>query len=54
MSVAEPTTLGLIAPHGGSLVNLMLPAAEQQAVKASASRMLLGGGQHQEIGRAHV
>ena len=40
MSVAEPTTLGLIAPHGGSLVNLMLPAAEQQAVKASASRML--------------
>ncbi len=40
MSVAEPTTLGLIAPHGGSLVNLMVPAAEQQAVKASASRML--------------
>jgi len=40
MSVAEPSTLGLIAPHGGSLVNLMLPAAEQQAVKASASRML--------------
>jgi len=40
MSVAEPTTLALIAPHGGSLVNLMLPAAEQQAVKASASRML--------------
>jgi sulfate adenylyltransferase len=40
MSVAEPTTLGLIAPHGGSLVNLMVPAAEQQAVKASASRMV--------------
>ena len=40
MSVAEPSTLGLIAPHGGSLVNLMVPAAEQQAVKASASRML--------------
>jgi sulfate adenylyltransferase len=40
MSVTEPTTLGLIAPHGGSLVNLMVPAAEQQAVKASASRML--------------
>jgi sulfate adenylyltransferase len=40
MSVAEPTTLGLIAPHGGSLVNLMVPAAEQQAVRASASRML--------------
>ena len=40
MSVAEPSTLGLIAPHGGSLVNLMVPAAEQQAVKVSASRML--------------
>jgi sulfate adenylyltransferase len=40
MSVAEPSTLGLIAPHGGSLVNLMVPAAEQQAVKASASRTL--------------
>jgi sulfate adenylyltransferase len=40
MSVAEPTTLGLIAPHGGSLVNLMVPAAERQAVRASASRML--------------
>jgi sulfate adenylyltransferase len=40
MSVAEPSTLGLIAPHGGSLVSLMVPAAEQQAVKASASRML--------------
>jgi sulfate adenylyltransferase len=40
MSVAEPSTLGLIDPHGGSLVDLMVPAAEQQAVKASASRML--------------
>jgi sulfate adenylyltransferase len=40
MSVAEPSTLGLIAPHGGSLVNLMVPAAERQAVKASVSRML--------------
>jgi len=29
---------GLIAPHGGSLVDLMVTAAEQEAVKASATK----------------
>ncbi|MEY3758464.1 MAG: Sulfate adenylyltransferase [Cyanobacteriota bacterium] len=29
---------GLIAPHGGSLVDLMVPAAEREAVKASATK----------------
>ena len=31
---------GVIAPYGGTLVDLMVPAAEQAAVKASATRTL--------------
>ena len=31
---------GLIAPHGGSLVDLMVPEAEREAVRASADRRL--------------
>lgn len=30
----------LIAPHGGSLVNLMVSEAEREAVRASAGRRL--------------
>lgn len=36
---AAPDT-GLIAPHGGSLVNLMVDEAERAAVRASAGRHL--------------
>ena len=31
---------GLIAPHGGSLVDLMLPAVDREAVKASATKVV--------------
>ena len=31
---------GLIAPHGGSLVDLMVPAVERDAVKASATKVV--------------
>ncbi len=31
---------GLIAPHGGTLVDLMVPAADREAVKARATRRL--------------
>ncbi len=34
------TATGLIAPHGGSLVDLMVPAVEREAVKASATRVV--------------
>ena len=31
---------GVIAPYGGTLVDLMVPQAERQAVKASATKTL--------------
>ena len=31
---------GLIAPHGGSLVDLMLPAVDREAIKASATKVV--------------
>ena len=31
---------GVIAPYGGSLVDLMVPQAEREAVKATASKSL--------------
>ena len=31
---------GLIAPHGGSLVDLMVPAVDREAVKASATKVV--------------
>jgi sulfate adenylyltransferase len=34
------TATGLIAPHGGSLVDLMVPAVEREAVKASATKVV--------------
>ena len=34
------TATGLIAPHGGSLVDLMVPAVEHEAVKASATKVV--------------
>lgn len=34
------TATGLIAPHGGSLVDLMVSAAESEAVKASATKVV--------------
>jgi sulfate adenylyltransferase len=34
----ETTHAGLIAPHGGTLVDLMVPVADREAVKASADR----------------
>jgi sulfate adenylyltransferase len=34
------TATGLIAPHGGSLVDLMVPTAEREAVKASATKVV--------------
>ena len=34
------TATGLIAPHGGSLVDLMVPTAEREAVKASATKIV--------------
>jgi sulfate adenylyltransferase len=34
----ETAPAGLIAPHGGTLVDLMVPEAERQAVKASVNR----------------
>ena len=36
----SPASNGVIAPYGGTLVDLMVPAAEQAAVKASATRTL--------------
>jgi len=41
MSIAHPAasrTSGLIAPHGGSLVDLMVPAEEREAVRAGVDR----------------
>jgi sulfate adenylyltransferase len=47
MSVADATAAapqvgaaGLIAPHGGTLVDLMVPAAEREAVKAGVDRVV--------------
>ncbi|MFO8237935.1 MAG: sulfate adenylyltransferase, partial [Prochlorococcaceae cyanobacterium] len=39
---ASPTTAhtDLIAPHGGSLVDLMVPEADRESVKASAGRRI--------------
>ena len=34
------TATGLIAPHGGSLVDLMVPAVEREVVKASATKVV--------------
>jgi sulfate adenylyltransferase len=34
------TATGLIPPHGGSLVDLMVPTAEREAVKASATKVV--------------
>ena len=34
------TATGLIAPHGGSLVDLMVPAVEREAVKASDTKVV--------------
>ena len=34
------TATGLIAPHGGPLVDLMVPAVEREAVKASATKVV--------------
>jgi sulfate adenylyltransferase len=34
------TATGLIAPHGGSLVDLMVPAVDREAVKASATKVV--------------
>ena len=34
------TATSLIAPHGGSLVDLMVPAVEREAVKASATKVV--------------
>ena len=36
----SPASNGVIAPYGGTLVDLMVPAADQAAVKASATRTL--------------
>ena len=43
MSIVHPAasrTSGLIAPHGGSLVDLMVPAEEREAVRAGVDRTL--------------
>jgi sulfate adenylyltransferase len=37
---ASTSSAGLIAPHGGSLVNLMVAAGEREAVKAGVSRRI--------------
>ena len=37
-STLDPSSTALIAPHGGSLVDLMVPDAEREAVRASAGR----------------
>ncbi len=39
-ATASASPSGLIAPHGGSLVNLMVAAGQREAVKASVSRRL--------------
>jgi sulfate adenylyltransferase len=39
-STADRTSRGLIAAHGGTLVNLHVPASQREAVKASANRVL--------------
>ena len=38
MTAAE--SAGLIAPHGGSLVNLAVPAAERESLLAGVSRRI--------------
>ncbi|MEX1316317.1 MAG: sulfate adenylyltransferase [Synechococcaceae cyanobacterium] len=39
-STPDTSSSALIAPHGGSLVDLMVPAAEREAVRASAGQRL--------------
>ncbi|QNI71731.1 sulfate adenylyltransferase [Cyanobium sp. NS01] len=38
--MTSSTLAGLIAPHGGTLVDLMVPAGEQEAVRAGVDRVL--------------
>jgi len=38
MTVADSAATGLIAPHGGALVNLMVAAGDRESLKAGASR----------------
>jgi sulfate adenylyltransferase len=38
MALAQPSAPALIPPHGGSLVDLMVPAEQRQALLASANR----------------
>ncbi|MCX5940995.1 MAG: sulfate adenylyltransferase [Cyanobium sp. LacPavin_0818_WC50_MAG_67_9] len=40
MTVADSAATGLIAPHGGSLVNLMVVGGEAEAAKAGISRSI--------------
>jgi sulfate adenylyltransferase len=40
VAAAAVAHTGLIPPHGGSLVDLMVPAAEREAVRASATKQL--------------
>jgi sulfate adenylyltransferase len=39
-AVAAPERTGLIAPHGGKLIDLMLPEGEKAAAAASCTRTI--------------
>ena len=67
-SSVAPAQQGLITPHGGSLVDLRVPAEQRDAVKAGVDHvvecsdrnacdvelLMVGGFSPLQIGRAHV